>query len=93
LRFLAVEDGETIAFLKEAHDPANCVVIVIALSQRVREFWLPLGDVTLDAGGQRHHVTALENLLTGEQCRLEWGGISLRIDPDRDPALLFRCLA
>jgi starch synthase (maltosyl-transferring) len=38
-------------------------------------------------------VTALENLLTGEQCRIEWGGIRLRIDPNRDPALLFRCLA
>ncbi|OKO88437.1 hypothetical protein AC629_09790 [Bradyrhizobium sp. NAS80.1] len=42
---------------------------------------------------QRHHVTALENLLTGEQSRIEWGGIRLYIDPDRDPALLFRCLA
>lgn len=66
---------------------------VVALSCHVREFWLPLGDVTVDAGGQRHHVSALENLLTGEQARIEWGGIRLRIDPERDPALLFRCLA
>ncbi len=93
LRFLGVEDGETIAFVKEAVDPANTVVVVIALSRHVREFWLPLGDVTVDASGQRHHVTALENLITGEQPRIEWGGIRLRIDPDRDPALLFRCLA
>ncbi|WFU27132.1 DUF3416 domain-containing protein [Bradyrhizobium sp. CB1717] len=93
LRFLGIEDGETIAFAKEAADPANTVVVVIALSRHAREFWLPLGDVTVDADGQRHHVTALENLLTGEQCRIEWGGIRLRIDPDRDPALLFRCLA
>jgi starch synthase (maltosyl-transferring) len=47
----------------------------------------------VDVGGQRHHVTVLENLLTGEQSRIEWGGIRLRIDPDHDPALLFRCLA
>jgi starch synthase (maltosyl-transferring) len=93
LRFLGIEDGETIAFVKEAAGPGNTVVIVVALSRDVRECWLPLGDVMVDAGGQRHHVTALENLLTGEQSRSEWGGIRLRIDPDRDPALLFRCLA
>ncbi|MDA9404941.1 maltotransferase domain-containing protein [Bradyrhizobium sp. CCBAU 45389] len=93
LRFLNVEDGETIALAKETADPANTVVVVIALSRHAREFWLPLGDVTVDADGRRHHVTALENLLTGEQSRIEWGGVRLRIDPDRDPALLFRCLA
>ncbi|SCB46582.1 alpha-1,4-glucan:maltose-1-phosphate maltosyltransferase [Bradyrhizobium shewense] len=93
LRFLGIDDGETIAFVKEAAEPANTVVVVIALSGHSRECWLPLGDVTVDAGGQRHHVTTLENLLTGEQSRIEWGGIKLRIDPDRDPALLFRCLA
>lgn len=93
LRFLSVEDGETIAFVKEAVNRANTVLVVIALSRHVREFWLPLGDVTVDACGQRHHVTALENLITGERARIEWGGIRLYIDPDRDPALLFRCLA
>jgi starch synthase (maltosyl-transferring) len=93
LRFLGIEDGETIAFVKEATDPVNTVVAAIALSRHVREFWLPLGDLTIDVGGERRHVTALENLLTGEQSRIEWGGIRLRIDPDRDPALLFRCLA
>ncbi|BBO03502.1 MULTISPECIES: maltotransferase domain-containing protein [Bradyrhizobium] len=93
LRFLGIEDGETIAFVKKAAEPANTILIVIALSGHLRECWLPLGDVTVDAGGQRHHVTTLENLLTGEQSRIEWGGIRLRIDPDRDPALLFRCLA
>lgn len=93
LRFLGIEDGETIAFAKEAADSTNTVLAVIALSRHVREFWLPLGALTIDAGGERRHVTALENLLTGEQSRIEWGGIRLRIDPDRDPALLFRCLA
>lgn len=93
LRFLGVEDGETIAFVKEAAEPADTVIIVIALTGRLRECWLPLGDVTVDAGGPRHHVTTLENLLTGERSRIEWGGIRLRIDPERDPALLFRCLA
>jgi len=93
LRFLGIEDGETIAFVKEAAEPANTVVAAIALSRHVREFWLPLGDLTIDVGGERRHVTTLENLMTGEQSRIEWGGIRLRIDPDRDPALVFRCLA
>jgi starch synthase (maltosyl-transferring) len=38
-------------------------------------------------------VVAVENLITGERYALEWGGIRVRIDPERDPALLFRCLA
>jgi starch synthase (maltosyl-transferring) len=93
LRFLAIEDGETIAFAKEAAEPANSVVAAIALSRYVREVWLPLGDLTIDVDGERRPVTVLENLMTGEQSRVEWGGVKLRIDPDRDPALLFRCLA
>ena len=93
LRFLGIEDGETIAFAKEAAEPANIVVAAIALSRHAREFWLPLGDLTIDVGGARRPVTTLENLMTGEQSRIEWGGIRLRIDPDRDPALMFRCLA
>ena len=43
--------------------------------------------------GDRRHVAAVENLITGERHPVEWGGIRLRIDPVRDPALLFRCLA
>ncbi|KRQ16491.1 maltotransferase domain-containing protein [Bradyrhizobium manausense] len=93
LRFLGIEDGETIAFVRAAAEPANTVVAAIALSRHVRETWLPLGDLTIDVGGERRPVTAVENLMTGEQSRIEWGGIKLRIDPDRDPALLFRCLA
>ena len=57
------------------------------------EVWLPLGDVQVDVAGERRHVAAVENLITGERYPLEWGGIRVRIDPARDPALLFRCLA
>ncbi|MFT4118978.1 maltotransferase domain-containing protein [Bradyrhizobium sp.] len=91
LRFLGVEDRETIAFVKEA--AGNSVLSVIALSCNVRDIWLPLGDVTVDTGEERRHVTSLENLHTGERSRIEWGGIKLHIDPGCDPALLFRCLA
>ncbi|SFJ83872.1 alpha-1,4-glucan:maltose-1-phosphate maltosyltransferase [Bradyrhizobium sp. Gha] len=93
LRFLGIEHGETIAFVKEATEPANIVVVAIALSRPVREVWLALGELTIDVGGERRRISALENLMTGEQSRIEWGGIRLRIDPDCDPALLFRCLA
>lgn len=93
LRFLGIEDGETIAFVKATAEPANAVIAAIALSRHVREFWLPLGDLTIDVGGERRPVSSIENLMTGEQSRIEWGGIKLRIDPDCDPALLIRCLA
>ena len=36
---------------------------------------------------------AVEDLITGERRPVEWGGLHVRIDPTRDPALLLRCLA
>ena len=93
LRFLAVEDSNVIGFVKESVDGRNTVAVAIALSRDFHEFWLPLGDVQVLAGGTRHHVAAVENLLTGERHPIEWGGIRLRIDPARDPAVMLRCLA
>jgi starch synthase (maltosyl-transferring) len=93
LHFLGLEDGNVIGFVKKSVDQTNIVAAAIALSRDAREFWLPLGDIKLDAGGERRPVAALENLITGERSPVEWGGIRVRIDPQRDPALLFRCLA
>jgi starch synthase (maltosyl-transferring) len=93
LRFLGIEDANVIGFVKESVDQTNTVAVAIALSRDVHEFWMPLGDVQVDAGGERRQVAAVENLVTGERHPVEWGGIRLRIDPARDPALLFRCLA
>jgi len=93
LRFLGIEDGNVIGFVKESVDHTNTVAVAIALSRDVHEFWLPLGDVQVDAGGERRQIAAVENLVTGERYPIEWGGIRLRIDPVRDPAVLFRCLA
>ena len=93
LRFLAVEDSNVIGFVKESVDPANTVAVAIALSRDVHEVWLPLGDVQVGAGSERRNAAAVENLITGERYPLEWGGIRVRIDPARDPAVLFRCLA
>jgi starch synthase (maltosyl-transferring) len=93
LRFIGIEDSNVTAFAKESVDQANTVVVTIALSGDVHDFWLPLGDVQVGADGERRPVAAVENLITGERSPVEWGGIRLRIDPMRDPALLFRCLA
>jgi starch synthase (maltosyl-transferring) len=93
LRFIPIDDGNVIGFVKESVDMTNTVVGTIAMSRDVHEFWLPLVDVQVFVGGERRHVAAVENLITGERFPLEWGGIRLRIDPVRDPALLFRCLA
>ena len=93
LRFIAVEDGNVTAFVKESVDQTNTVVVAIALSRDTHEFWLHLGDVQVGTDGERRPVAAVENLITGERSPVEWGGIRLRIDPMHDPALLFRCLA
>jgi starch synthase (maltosyl-transferring) len=93
LRFLPVDDANVIGFVKESVDQTNSVVTVISLSRDVHEFWIPLGDVQVGVPDDRRQVAAVENLLTGERSPVQWGGIRLRIDPMRDPALLFRCLA
>jgi starch synthase (maltosyl-transferring) len=93
LRFLPIEDGNVIGFVKESVDQTNVVAVAIALSHDVHEVWLPLGDVQIGAGDNRRNVAAVENLITGERYPLDWGGIRVRIDPMRDPAVLFRCLA
>src|SRR4029077_10471596 len=93
LRFLPVEDGNVIGFVKESVDQTNTVAVAIALSRDFHEVWLPLGDVQVSVGSERRNAAAVENLITGERYPLEWGGIRVRIDPVRDPAVLFRCLA
>ena len=93
LYFLPVEDNNIIAFVKESVNQTNSVIAAIALSRDVHEFWLPLGDIQVGMPGDRRNVAAVENLMTGERYPVEWGGIRLRIDPMRDPAILFRCLA
>jgi starch synthase (maltosyl-transferring) len=93
LRFIPIEDGNVIGFVKESVNQTNSVVVAIALSRDPHEFWLPLGDVQVGRADDRRNVAAVENLFTGERHPVEWGGIRLRIDPVRDPALLFRCLA
>jgi starch synthase (maltosyl-transferring) len=93
LRFVGIDDPNVTAFVKQSVDQSNTVAVAIALSRDTHEFWLPLGDTLVNVNGKRRPAAALENLITGERSALDWGGIKLRIEPDRDPALLFRCLA
>ncbi|WP_420134573.1 alpha-1,4-glucan--maltose-1-phosphate maltosyltransferase [Rhodopseudomonas sp.] len=93
LRFLDVQDPNVTGFIKYSNDLTNVVACAIALSADPHEFWLPLGDTQVEVGGERRPVAAVENILTGERFGVEWGGLHLRIDPQRDPTLLFRCLA
>ncbi|MGB3273380.1 MAG: alpha-1,4-glucan--maltose-1-phosphate maltosyltransferase [Xanthobacteraceae bacterium] len=93
LRFLAIDDGNVTAFVKQAAGGGDTIVVAIALSPEPREVWLPMGDIEIATGGGRGPVAALENILTQERHPVEWGGARVRIEPLQDPALLLRCLA
>ena len=93
LNFLGVEDGNVIGFSKSTADESNVVAGAIAMSREPHDIWLPLRDINVRHDSQLRPVAALENIITGERHGVEWGGIHLRLDPTRDPAALFRCLA
>ena len=73
----------------------NAVAVAIALTRDgPRSSGCRFGDIEIGIGRRSAAVSrAVENLVTGERHAVEWGGVRLRIDPARDPALLFRCLA
>ncbi len=91
LRFLAVDDEDVIGFVKESASYDQAVAVAIALGGGRREFWLHFGDLQIGPPDDQHPVLNLENLVTGQRHRLEWGGVRLTIDAETDPALLFRC--
>jgi starch synthase (maltosyl-transferring) len=94
LRFAQVDDDQVIGFVKESVARDNAVAVAIALtSHGPRQFWFHFGDLEIGPEHARRRVNAVENLVTGERHRIEWGGVRLRVDPAADPALLFRCVA
>jgi starch synthase (maltosyl-transferring) len=91
-RFAQVDDDQVLGFVKESSDGENAVAVAVAVTGHgPRQFWFHLGDLEIGPENARKRVSAVENLVTGERQRIEWGGVRLRIDPDDDPALLFRC--
>jgi starch synthase (maltosyl-transferring) len=93
LHFAQVDDPDIIGFVKEAEAGDDAVAVAIMLGNfGTREFWFHFGDIEIGQG-ERRPVRAIENLVTGTRHTIEWGGVRLRITPDDDPALLFRCLA
>jgi starch synthase (maltosyl-transferring) len=94
LRFAQIDDNDVIGFVKEAVDGENAVAVAVALSKDgPREFWFHFADIDIGPADSRRPVKSIQNLVTGEQHVLEWGGVRLRVDQREDPALLFRCLA
>ena len=93
LRFLSVDSSAVTAFVKNTEDRTNVMVCAIALARDVQDVWLPLSDIQIGVADNAKPVVALENIITGERHAVEWGGLRIRLDPQRDPALLFRCLA
>jgi len=93
LRFVEINDEHVIGFIKRSLDGRNTVGVAIALSGEVHDVWFPLGDTLVEVGGELKPPIAVENLITGERLPVQWGGLQLRIDPARNPALLFQCLA
>jgi starch synthase (maltosyl-transferring) len=92
LRFAQVDDAEVIGFVKESARGDNAVAVAIALTGHgPRQFWFHFGELEVGVGDARRRVNAIENLVTGERYHIEWGGVRLRIDPQQDPMLIFRC--
>jgi len=94
LRFAQVDDREVIGFVKEAENCEDAVAVALALNNSgPREFWFHFGDIEIGPQSERRRVREIEDLTTGLRHTIEWGGVRLRIMPDDNPALLFRCLA
>ena len=87
-----VDDENVIGFVKESRARDNAVAAAIAVAGEPREFWFHFGDLEIGPPPARRRIAAVENLRSGERRAVEWGGLRLRIDPQQDPALLFRCL-
>jgi starch synthase (maltosyl-transferring) len=92
LRFCLVDNDAVLGFVKESFAHDNAVAVAIALGRGPYEFWFHFGDLQIGPEGAKRQVRAIENLVTGERKHVQWGGIRLWIDPNSDPALLFRCI-
>jgi starch synthase (maltosyl-transferring) len=89
LRFLACDAAEIIAYAKISTDPANAVVVVVNLDPHAAheaEVELPLAGLSLAAEDE----FALEEAFTGDVSRFHGARQRFRLDPETNPALIFR---
>lgn len=91
LRFLQINNDGVTGFLKQSDDGANAIACAVAIEPGAREFWMHFGDNQIATPAGLKPVRGIENLLSGERLPIEWGGVRLTIDTERDPALVFRC--
>jgi starch synthase (maltosyl-transferring) len=92
LRFAQVDSPQVIGFVKESIDRRNAVAVAIALAREPRQLWFHFGDITVGPDGAKRPVAAIEDVTSGERHPVEWGGVRLTVEPERAPALVFRCL-
>jgi starch synthase (maltosyl-transferring) len=92
LRFAQVDNDAVMGYVKESESGDNAVAVAVALAgPEPCEFWFHFGDIHIGAPGAKRPVAEIENLVTGARHLIEWGGVRLRIDPNEDSALMFRC--
>jgi starch synthase (maltosyl-transferring) len=93
LHFASVDHPDVIGYVKESVERDNAIAVAVSLTgSGPREFWFHCGDIEIGPDKTRGRITALENLVTGESHIVEWGGVRLTINPNEDPALIFRCV-
>lgn len=93
LRFLPIDNDNVIGFAKWSDDQREVVAGLICLSRDPQDVWLPLHDIQVESAGETRLSAALENLFNNERHPVANGGVHMRIDPQRDPLFVARCLA
>ncbi len=93
LRFLSIPNENVVGFVKWSQDARDIVVGVIALTRDAQDVWIPLHDIQVATDHGLSAPVVLENVFNAERHPVNSGGLHLRIDTQRDPAFIARCLA
>ena len=64
LRFMQIDDGGIIGFVKESVTGDNAIAVAIAMTDGAREFWLHFGDIEIGPPEARRPVREIENLVS-----------------------------